>query len=156
MMENARQRTLRWYRAAFGGFEDEVLLKAAADPAALNATTKVTPTLPAGAVVEEAYLIMKFRELFCAAANFIDTQGVVQIEKVAAGAWVSGITIEVGMFDVAAGVPGAGDVLIGNIDISGQIASGAQVEFKLITLRTDADDLAIRDVQLAPLIGYTL
>lgn len=133
----------------WGGVEDEILLKSAADPAALAAATKLTPALPAGATVWKAYLVMKFREVYCAGANFVGTLGYVQVQKVAGGSWTTGITIEAGTLDVAAGLSAAGDCLIGVVDVSAQVASGSQVEFKLVTLRSNADDLAIRDVQFA-------
>ncbi|GAH35599.1 unnamed protein product, partial [marine sediment metagenome] len=89
-------------------------------------------------------------------ANFTDVAGVVQIQKVVAGAWVTGITIPVGVLDVAAGVSAGGDCLMGNIDVAAQVTNGVEVEFQLITLRTDADDLALRDIQLGLQIYFTV
>ena len=143
-------------KTRFGGFEDELLLKDAADPAALDTDTRLTVTLPTGATVSEAFLMFKFRELYCAAANYVGTLGYVQVQKVAGGSWVSGITIKAGALDVAAGASGAGDILIGNVDVSAQVASGEQVEFQLVTLRSNADDLAIRDIQCGIQVYYTL
>lgn len=140
----------------WGGFEDEILLKSAADPAALAAATKFTPILPAGATVWRAYLVMKFREIYCAAANFVATLGYVQVEKSVGGAWVSGITAEIGTLDVAAGVSAAGDALVGNADVSAQVADGSEVEFQLVTLRSNVDNLAVRDVQFGLQIYFTL
>lgn len=140
----------------WGGFEDEILLKAAADPAALDAATKFTPVLPAGAVVWKVYLVMKFREIYCAGANYVATAGSVQVEKSTGGSWTTGITIAAGTLDVAAGASAAGDCLIGNADVSAQVASGSEVEFKLVTLRSNADDLAIRDVQFGLQIYFTI
>lgn len=140
----------------WGGVEDEILLKAAADPAALDAATKLTPTLPDGATVWKAYLVMKFREIYCAGANFIATAGSVQVQKSAAGSWVTGITIPVGTLDVAAGASQSGDCLMGNADVSAQVVSGSEVEFQLVTLRSNADDLALRDVQFGLQIYFTV
>lgn len=139
----------------WGGFEDEVLLKSGADPAALDAATKFTPTLPDGATVWKAYLVMKFRGIYCAGANFIATAGIVQVQK-SGGAWVTGITIPIGALDVAAGVSAPGDCLMGNADVSAQVASGSEVEFQLVTLRSNADDLALRDVQFGLQIYFTI
>ncbi|GAJ07628.1 unnamed protein product, partial [marine sediment metagenome] len=138
----------------WGGFEDEILLKTATDPA-LDVATKFTPVLPTGAVVWKAYLVMKFREIYCAAANSVGTAGSVQVQK-SGGSWVTGITIAAGTLDVAAGASAAGDCLIGNADVSAQVASGSEVEFKLITLRSSVDDLAIRDVQFGLQIYFTI
>jgi len=131
----------------WGGVEDEILLKSAADPAAPAAATRLTPALPPGATVWKAYLVMKFREIYCAGANFVGTLGYVQVQKVAGGAWTTGLTIQAGTLDVGAGLSGSGDCLIGAVNVSAQVANAIQVEFKLITLRSNADDLAIRDVQ---------
>lgn len=139
----------------WGGFEDEILLKAADDPAALDAATKLTPVLPDGATVWKAYLVMKFREIYCAGANYVKTAGSVQVQK-SGGSWVTGITIAAGTLDVAAGASAAGDCLIGNADVSAQVASGSEVEFKLITLRSNVDDLAIRDVQFGLQIYFAV
>jgi len=140
----------------WGGFEDELLLKAATDPAALDTTTRLTPILPAGATAWKAFLVMKFREIYCAAANYVAIPGSVQVKKVAGGSWVTGITIEAATLDVAAGASAGGDVLMDNIDVSAQVASGSQVEFQLIDLRSNVDDLAIRDIQFGLQIYYTL
>jgi len=139
----------------WGGFEDELLLKADAEPAALAVGTKFTPVLPDGATVWKAYLVMKFREIYCAAANYVGTAGSVQVQK-SGGSWVTGITIPVGTLDVAAGLSAAGDCLIGNADVSAQVASGSEVEFQLVTLRSNVDDLAIRDIQFGLQIYFTI
>ena len=99
---------------------------------------------------------MKFRDIYCAGANYIGTLGYVQVQKSAAGSWVSGITIAAGTLDVAAGATASGDCLIGNADVSAQVASGSEVEFQLVTLRSNADDLAIRDVQFGLQIYFTI
>lgn len=140
----------------WGGYQDEILLKAAADPAALNVATCLTPVLPSGATVWKAFLVMKFREIYCAAANYVGTLGYAQVQKVTSGSWISGITIATGALDVAAGASAAGDVLIGNIDVSAQVANDSEVEFQLVTLRSNVDDLALRDIQLGLQIYYTL
>lgn len=140
----------------WGGFEDEILLKAAADPAAMAAGTKFTPTLPTNATVWKAYLVMKFREIYCAGANYVATAGSVQVQKSSGGSWVTGITIPTGTLDVAAGASQSGDCLIGNADVSAQVASGSEVEFQLVTLRSNADDLSLRDVQFGLQIYFTI
>jgi len=140
----------------WGGFEDEILLKAAADPAALDAGTKFTPTLPTDATVWKAYLVMKFREIYCAATNYVATAGSVQVEKSTGGSWATGITIPTGTLDVAAGASQSGDCLIGNADVSAQVVSGSEVEFQLVTLRSNADGLALRDVQFGLQIYFTI
>ena len=149
-------KTKEYVKTRFGGTEDELLLKAGADPAALNTDTRLTITVPTGATISEAYLLFKFREIYCAAANYIATLGYVQVQKVTSGSWVSGITIQVGTFDVATGASASGDILIGNVDISAQITSGSQVEFQLVTLRSNVDDLAIRDIPCGIQVYYTL
>jgi len=140
----------------WGGFEDEILLKSTADPAAPAAATKFIPALPSGATVWKAYLIMKFREIYCAAANYVGTAGSVQVEKSTSGTWTTGITIAADSLDVAAGASAPGDCLVGNADVSAQVASGSEVEFKLVTLRSNADDLALRDVQFGLQVYYTI
>lgn len=139
----------------WGGF-DEITLKSAADPAALDVATKFTPDVPTGVTITRAFLIMKFREITCVAtANYISTAGVVQVKK-AAGAFLTGITIPIGTLDVALGAVAAGGVWIGDVDVKAQVEDGTECEFQLITLRSNADDLLIRDVQLGLQIYYTL
>lgn len=131
----------------FGGLEAVQTLKAAADPAAPNVATKLTPDLPAGVTITKAKLLVKFRDITCvAAANWIKTAGVVQVKK-AGGAFITGITIPVNILQVALGAVGPGDVWIGDIDVKAQVADGVECEFKLINLRSNADDLLLRDVE---------
>ena len=131
----------------FGGFDPVQTLKTAADPAAPAVATKFTPNIPNGATITKAKLLMKFRDITCAAAaNYISTLGYVQVKK-AGGAWLTGITVQVNMLQVASGAVGPGDVWIGNIDVKAQVEDGIENEFKLITLRSNADDLLVRDVQ---------
>ena len=144
------------HRLLWGGFEDEILLKASENPAALAAMTILTPYLPARATITASRLLCKFRELYCAADNYIATKGYVQLKKVTGGAWTNGLTIESGMLHVAAGVSGAGDVLVGDIDVSDQVENGVQLEFQFVTLRSHVDDLAIRDIQFGVQHLYTL
>jgi len=139
----------------FGGFEAVITLKAAADPAALGAATKFTPNLPAGVTPTKAKLLVKFRDITCvAAANWIATGGVVQVKK-AGGAFITGITIPANMLQVAEGAVGPGDVWIGDIDVKAQVEDGVENEFQLITLRSNADDLLLRDVQFGLQIFFT-
>ena len=131
----------------WGGIEDELVLKNGADPAAPAAVTKFTPDIPASATITRAFLLMMFREITCAAAaNYVSTAGVVQTQK-SGGSWLSGITIPVGTLDVASGAVTVGGVLIGKVDVKAQVEDGVESEFKLITLRSNADDLLLRDVQ---------
>ena len=154
--ETDKTSVIRYYiPARFGGIEDETLLKNGADPAAFDVATKYTPTLPAGATPTDCKLLFKFRELYCAAANFVSTAGVIQVKK-AGGAFITGITIPTGTFDVAAGVAGAGDLIVGNVDISAQIESGIELEFQWITIRSNVDNLAVRDIEIGVSIGYTM
>ena len=140
----------------WGGIEDELVLKSGADPAAPDAATKFTPDIPAGVTITRAFLLMKFREITCAAAaNYIGTLGYVQLQK-AGGSWLSGITVPTGILDVASGAVASGDVWIGKTDIKAQVADGVECEFKLVTLRSNADDLLIRDTQFGLQIYYTL
>lgn len=140
--------------SSFGGFEPVITLKAAADPAALSVATKFTPNLPAGVTVTKAKLLVKFRDITCvAAANWIATGGVVQIKK-AGGAWLTGITLQVNMLQVASGAVGPGDLWIGDIDVKAQIEDGVESEFRLITLRSNADDLLLRDVEFGAQIFF--
>lgn len=139
----------------WGGFEDELDISIAS-VGTLDAATKLTPTLPTGATVWKAYLVFKFREIYCAAANYIGTAGTVEVQKSTEGSWVAGITIPTGAMDVAAGASAAGDCLIGNADVSAQIASGSEVEFRLNTIRANADNLLLRDIQVGLQIYFTI
>lgn len=133
--------------SVFGGFEPVITLKLGADPAAPAVATKLTPNIPDGATITKAKLLMKFRDITCvAAANWISTGGVVQLQK-AGGAWLTGITVQVNMLQVALGAVGPGDIWIGDIDIKAQVEDGIENEFRLLTLRSNADDLLLRGVQ---------
>jgi len=137
----------------FGGFEAVITLKATADPAAPAAATKLTPDLPDGATVTKAKLLTKFQDITCAAANYVGTLGYVQIKK-AGGDWLTGITVQVNMLQVAEGAVGPGDVWIGDVDVKAQVEDGVECEFRLVTLRSNADDLLIRGVQFGTQIFF--
>lgn len=139
----------------WGGLEDELKIDAAG-PGTPSTATRLTPALPSGATVVKAFLIMKFREIYCAAANYIATAGVVQVEKVSGGSWTSGITIPVGVWDVGAGASASGDCIVGDTDISAQIASASQIEFQLATLLANVDAMLLRDLQFGVQIWYTV
>ena len=139
----------------WGGIEDELDIDQAAI-GSLDAATKLTPALPSGATVWKAYLILKFREAYCANDNYVSTGGTVQVQKSSGGSWTTGITLPAGVWDVVGGSPAAGDCLIGNADVSSQVASGSEVEFRIDSVRANADDLKVRDIQLGLQIYFTI
>lgn len=141
----------------WGGFEDELNLGTGAPAPTPLAACVLTPVLPAGATVWKAYLIFKFREVYCAGANYIATAGGVEISDDSFTSEMTGITIPTGTLDVAAGLSASGDCLIGNIDVSSKVASGTENQFRMITtMRANADNLMVRDVQIGLQIFFTI
>lgn len=141
----------------WGGFEDELNLGTGAPAPTPLAACVLTPVLPAGATVWKAYLVFKFREIYCAGANYIATAGGVEISDDSFTSEMTGITIPTGTLDVAAGASAAGDCLIGNVDVSSKVASGTQNQFRMITtMRANADNLMVRDVQIGLQIFFTI
>lgn len=141
----------------WGGFEDEIDLGTGAPGPTPLAACVLTPVLPAGATVWKAYLIFKFREIYCASANYISTAGGVEISDDDFTSEMTGITIPTGTLDVAEGARAAGDCLVGGVDVSGKVASGTQNQFRMITtMRANADGLKVRDVQIGLQIYFTI
>ena len=139
-------------KVLWGGFDPDIEVNTASRDTPV-AATKFTPVFPG--TVYKAYLVMKFREIYCAAANSITTDGTVRVKK-SGGAFTDGITVVAGVWDVAAGNSAPGDALIGKIDVSAQVASGTEVEFDLGTaMLATADALTLRDVQFGIDIYYT-
>ncbi len=141
----------------WGGFEDELNLGTGAPAPTPLAACVLTPVLPDGATVWKAYLVFKFREIYCAGANYIATAGGVEISDDNFTSEMTGITIPTGTLDVAAGVSASGDCLVGNVDVSSKVASGTENQFRMITtMRANADNLMVRDVQIGLQIFFTI
>lgn len=141
----------------WGGFEDELDLGTGAPTPTTLAACVLTPALPAGATVWKAYLIFKFREIYCAGANYISTAGGVEISDDNFSSQITGITIPTGTLDVAAEASAAGDCLIGSVDVSSKVASGTENQFRMTpAMRANADGLKVRDIQIGLQIYFTI
>lgn len=139
-------------KTLWGGFDPDIEINAASRDTP-TAATKFTPVFPG--MIYKAYLVMKFREVYSVLANSIATGGTIRVKK-SGGAFTDGITVIAGVWDVAAGSSAPGDALIGNANVSTQVASGTEVEFDLgTTMLATADSLALRDVQFGLDIYYT-
>lgn len=150
--------TLEHCIVAMGGIEDAITCASDADPTAPDAVTKVTPDIPEGANITKAYIVMICRAIedTSAAGNYVGTAGVVQVQKVAGGSWVTGIALPAGALDVGASEKGAGFAIVGEADIKAQIADATQVQFQIVTLRAFGSSIVLHDVQFGLKIYYKL
>jgi len=141
-----------------GGVEDAITCASDADPTAPAAVTKLTPALPDGAIVTQAYIIVLCRAIEddSTAANYVGTAGVIQVKKVTGGTWTTGIAIPAGAWDVGASVKGAGFAIIGETDVKAQVADGSQVQFQIVTLRAHGSNILLHDIQFGLKIYYRM
>jgi len=132
-----------------GGSDDLITCASNADPTAPLAATKLTPALPGGCTVTQAYIVMQCRAIQddSSAGNYVATAGAVQVKKVSGGAWVTGIVIPTGAWDVNSNSWGEGCPVVGEIDVKAQVVHGAQVQFQIVDLRAQGSNIVMHDVQ---------
>lgn len=141
-----------------GGVDDLITCASNADPTTPLAATKLTPALPDGCTVTQAYIIALCRAIEddSAAANYVATAGVIQVKKVTGGTWTTGIAIPAGAWDVGASAQGAGFAIVGETDVKAQVADGSQVQFQIVTLRAHGSNILLHDVQFGLKIYYRM
>jgi hypothetical protein len=115
--------------------------------------------LPTGVSIARAIMMLVFRTLenTNAAQNYINGAQNIQVEKAAAGSWITGIALAGGELDVPASTRETGSVLMGTNDISSQIpANGATMSFKWTSALAAQNNLNLNDLQVGLRIWFTV
>jgi hypothetical protein len=107
--------------------------------------------LPAGAVLDRADAVLKFREGSedSTSDNSLDGAQVIQAKKAVAGTWIIAINCVAGQIFCLASSRGSGDALMGSADIKAQVpANGAVIDFQWLDALALGDNLYLADVQM--------
>jgi hypothetical protein len=107
--------------------------------------------LPAGAVLDRADAVLKFREVSedSTADNSLSGAQVIQAQKAVAGAWITAINCVNGQIFCLASSRGSGDALMGSADIKAQVpANGAVIDFQWLSALAVGASLILSDVQV--------
>ena len=136
---------------------------------AVAATLVFTPTvtvadLPPGATIVRAIAMFKFRmvENTHDGANALDgatnpdTSQVIQVKETAAGAYIDAINFVDNQFTLDNLTREGGDVLIGSIDIVGQVDGNDSYTFQWKMRKCDADFINFNDCQVGLRIWYSI
>jgi hypothetical protein len=115
--------------------------------------------LPAGAIILQARMLLKFRILENTNANLNSLNGAqnIQVRKQVDGSWLTGIALAGGEMAIPASMRETGDVLLGTHDIASQFpAEGGQLEFRWTDARAAQDSLNFNDVQMGVRVWYAI
>jgi hypothetical protein len=115
--------------------------------------------LPAGIVVLQARMLLKFRILENTNTNFNSLNGTqnIQVRKPGSGSWWNGIVLAGGEMAVPASTRETGDVLLGTNDISTQIPTeGGQLDCLWAGARAAEDSLNFIDAQVGVRVWYAV
>lgn len=143
--------------------QEEVQVAAAAGTLAITPTVTVAD-LPAGATIVRAIAMFKFRmiENTYAGVNKLDgatvaaTSQVIQVKETAAGAYIDAINFVDDQFTLADSAREGGDVLIGSIDITGQVDGNDSYTFQWLLANADQDFINFNDCQVGLRIWYSV
>ena len=136
---------------------------------AVAATLVFTPTvtvgdLPATATIVRAIAMFKFRmvENTHEGANALDgatdpdTTQVIQVKETAAGAYIDAINFVDNQFTFTEAAREGGDVLIGSLDIVGQVTGNDSHTFQWKMRKADQDFINFNDCQVGIRIWYSV
>lgn len=141
--------------------DNQDLITVAGAAADLTFPDVVVTGLPAGAVLERVIAMLKVRALrdTSAANNFIDQAAKTLRVKKSTGAWgvddVVAVNFDINQWYVVASTKEAGDVMVGDNDVKGEVDGDATYNFRSEqTNRADAisalaNNLELYDVQTA-------
>jgi len=143
--------------------QEEVQVAAAAGTLVITPTVTVAD-LPAGATIVRAIAMFKFRmvENIYAGENNLDgatnpdTSQVIQVKETAAGAYIDAINFVNNQFTLADTAREGGDVLIGSIDITGQVDGNDSYTFRWLLRKADQDFINFNDIQVGLRIWYSV
>lgn len=136
---------------------------------AVAATLVITPTVtvaerPVGATIVRVTAMLKFRmiENVYDGANALDgatnplTSQVIQVKETAAGAYVDAINFVDNQFTFTELAREGGDVLIGSIDIAGEVNDNDNYTFRWLLRKCDGDFINMNDCQVGLRIWYSI
>ncbi len=142
----------------------QVVIDAAGATTVLSTIT--IDTLPAGAAIESAYLMVKFRmiENKHAGVNKLDgltvalTSQVFQVQDDGGGAWADGIVFVDDYFTLGSEAREGGDVLVGtlNVGVAGVVDGNDTYNVRLFLGKADFDFINLDEVQAGLDILYSV
>lgn len=141
----------------WSGHAPQVVVSTVAGDKALPSIT--IAGIPAGAVIQRAVMMLKFRYLenTNAAVNSLSGSQVIQAQKHVGGAWLTGIALAGGELAIGASALGSGDIMMGGNDIKDQVpANGGVMDFKWTSALAAQNNLNINDVQVGIRIFFNI
>ena len=143
--------------------QEEVQVPAAAATLVLTPTVQVAER-PVGATIVRVTAMFKFRmvENTYDGANALDgatdpdTSQVIQVKETTAGAYVDAINFADNQFTLDNLTREGGDVLIGSIDIAGEVDDNGNYTFQWKMRKCDSDFINFNDVQCGLRIWYSV
>jgi hypothetical protein len=132
-----------------------VVLPAVAANLALPSVT--IPALPSGITIDRVIAAISWRKQVesSAAPNAIDGAQQIQVRSDAPGTFVNAITIGDNSLDTAVSATEGGSMLLGDSDISGEVALADTYEFQWLLAKVDGDSLTLHDVQSHLIVEYS-
>ncbi|KKL63930.1 hypothetical protein LCGC14_2170190 [marine sediment metagenome] len=138
--------------------DDLITLNATAANEALPSV--VVAEIPAGAIILRVIAMIKIGEFedTSGAENSIVLAGTehIQVKETAGGAFTDAIKLLAAQWFTGASLHRGGDVLIGNIDIAGEVNANDTYDFQIENADVTAANLLLRDVQCGLRVYFTL
>lgn len=117
----------------------------------------VVVDLPAGVTVVRAVALFKFRMLGNAgAANALQGDQYIGVQKGGAGGYVNAIFLDDNMFGIGAALREGGDVVIGDQNIFAKVTGDDTYNVRWLASLVDVADLTFNDVQVGLRIWYSV
>ncbi len=134
-----------------------VTLTDIAAPGTDVALPDVVVDLPAGVTVVQAVAMFKFRMLDNAgAANALQGDQYIGVQKGGAGGYVNAIFLDDNMFGIAEATREGGDVVVGDLNVVAKVDGDATYNLQWTASLVDVADLKFCDVQTGLRIWYSV
>jgi len=138
---------------------EEKIVTAAQVTAAVGAPV-VVADLPAGATIDRAIVMMKFRmvENTNAAENSLDCTAIqpIQVDDSVNTGWVTAIDFVDEQFKIAATTREGGDVLIGDNDVATRVDGNDTYDFQWLNAKAHLANIQFNDIQMGIRIWYSV
>ncbi len=138
-----------------------VTVTATAADYALGDVVLEAGAIPSGAVIKRAYAVLKIRDIENTNGSANDIDGSVespalQVRNDTPGAWADAILLLEKQWAIPATSVGAGDLIIGDIDIKATVVGDDTYNTQLDQLEAALTNLLLHDVQVGIVVEYTL
>jgi len=143
----------------WSALKEEVQIDAAG--ATTDLPTITLTELPAGATIAKAIMMFKFRMIENTYAGVNNLNGATvaltsQVFQIQDGAWVDAILLVDDLFTLADSTREGGDVLIGAVDVSGEVDANDTYQTRLLLGKSDSDAINFNDCQVGLRIWYSV